>query len=188
MPVDDSPLTALPFAIRLFNSTERTKGRYSVRCRGYHRSHGFGTGPQATRNVHRHHRAEGFAPSGLRGGGQFDRRSVSWALRFDQREYPSQQQRRGRGQRSGHPVRRPPCDGEVVSRDGAVRAARRWQIWWRVEWIQSVWWAARSGNLSRQCPQRESQRAGRARRLRSRNVLRARGSGHGDANTTCRSR
>jgi len=126
-----------------------------------------GGGAQAARHVHRRHvRRHGPAPSGVRGGGQLDRRGARGPLRRHRGHHPQRQLDQRHRQRPWHPDRHQ--DGRQAraqalgGRDRVDRAARGRQV--QPEQLQGLGRPARRGRVVRERALEDAAPDGAARR------------------------
>ncbi len=133
-------------------------------------------GAPAARHVHRLDRCARAPPSGLRGGGQLDRRGARRLLRHDQRHHPHRPLGDGRRQRARHPDRHA-RERAVRGRGRHDRAARGRQV--RQRELQGVGRPARRRRLGRQRALRNARPRDLAQRPRLQADVRARQAGRG---------
>ena len=117
---------------------------------------------KTTRHVHRLDRAQGPAPSRLRGRRQLGRRGARGALHGDRDHHPPRQRDHGRRQRPRHPGRQRAQVPQAGRRGRSHRSARRRQV--RRRGIQGLRRSSRRRRLGRQRAVLAARGRGQARR------------------------
>ena len=143
----------------------RQRGQRRLQRRLHQSARRHGSRAQTSRHVHRFHRRDGTAPSGLRSRGQLGRRSARWSRRQDRSHHPPRQLHHGRRQRSRHSGRH---DGHRRRKNScrascADQTARRRKV--RCVILQSFRRIARRRRFLRQRLERRTRSRNLARRI-----------------------